>query len=80
MAQHRMSSEAPQTAAREIGRLTILRLTVYYVMAGILIMCLSALLPLGSIGPIPAEPPADMQGTSLVAAPSLVPAHAEEGR
>ena len=62
MAQHRMSSEAAQTAAREIGRLTILRLTVYYVMAGILIMCLSALLPLGSIGPIPAEPPADMQG------------------
>jgi hypothetical protein len=57
-----MSSEAAQTAAREIGRLTILRLTVYYVMAGILIMCLSALLPLGSIGPIPAEPPADMQG------------------
>ena len=62
MAQHRMSSEAAQTAPREIGRLTILRLTVYYVMAGILIMCLSALLPLGSIGPIPAEPPADMQG------------------
>ena len=41
---------------------TVLRLTVYYVMVGILIMCLSALLPQGSIGPIPAEPPADMQG------------------
>ena len=62
MAQHRMSSEAARTAAREIGRLTVLRLTVYYVMVGILIMCLSALLPQGSIGPIPAEPPADMQG------------------
>jgi hypothetical protein len=62
MAQHRMNSEAAQTAAREIGRLTVLRLTVYYVMVGILIMCLSALLPQGSIGPSPAEPPADMQG------------------
>ena len=62
MAQHRMSSQAARTAAREIGRLTVLRLTVYYVMVGILIMCLSALLPQGSIGPIPAEPPADMQG------------------
>ena len=62
MAQHRMSSEAARTAAREIGRLTVLRLTVYYVMAGILLLCLSALLPLGSIGPTPAEPPADMQG------------------
>ena len=62
MAQHRMSSETARTAAREIGRLTVLRLTAYYVMVGILIMCLSALLPLGSIGPVPAEPPADMQG------------------
>jgi hypothetical protein len=62
MAQHRMSGEAARTVPREIGRLTVLRLTVYYVMVGILIMCLSALLPQGSIGPIPAEPPADMQG------------------
>jgi hypothetical protein len=62
MAQHRMSSETARTAAREIGRLTVLRLTAYYVMVGIFIMCLSALLPLGSIGPVPAEPPADMQG------------------
>jgi len=56
------SSEAARAAAREIGRLTVLRLTVYYVMVGILLMCLSALLPQGAIGPIPAEPPADMQG------------------
>jgi hypothetical protein len=62
MAQHRMSSEAAQTVSREIGKLTVLRLTVYYVTVGILIMCLSALLPQGSIGPIPGEPPADMQG------------------
>jgi hypothetical protein len=56
------SSEAARVASREIGRLTVLRLTVYYVMVGILIMCLSALLPQGAIGPIPAEPPDDMQG------------------
>ena len=56
------STEAARAAAREIGRLTVLRLTVYYVMVGILLMCLSALLPQGAIGPIPAEPPADMQG------------------
>jgi hypothetical protein len=56
------SSEAARAAAREIGRLTVLRLTVYYVMVGILLVCLSALLPQGAIGPIPAEPPADMQG------------------
>jgi Domain of unknown function (DUF4956) len=62
MAHHRMSSEAARTVEREIGRLTVLRLTVYYVVAGILITCLSALLPQGSIGPVPAQPPADMQG------------------
>ncbi len=56
------SSEAARVAAREIGRLTVLRLTVYYVMVGILLMCLSALLPQGAIAPVPAEPPADMQG------------------
>jgi Domain of unknown function (DUF4956) len=56
------SGEAARAAAREIGRLTVLRLTVYYVMVGILLMCLSALLPQGAIGPTPAEPPADMQG------------------
>jgi hypothetical protein len=56
------SSEAARDAAREIGGLTVLRLTVYYVMVGILIMCLSALLPQGAIGPVPAQPPADMQG------------------
>lgn len=58
----RKSNEAAHAAAREIGRLTVLRLTGYYVMVGILLVCLSALLPQGAIGPVPAEPPADMQG------------------
>jgi hypothetical protein len=35
---------------------------VYYVTVGILLLCLSALLPQGAIGPTPPQPPADMQG------------------
>jgi hypothetical protein len=58
----RKSSETARAAAREIGRLTVLRLAAYYVMVGILLLCLSALLPQGSIGPTPAQPPSDMQG------------------
>ena len=49
-------------AARGIGRLTLLRLTAYYATAGVLLLCLSALLPQEAIGPTPAEPPADMHG------------------
>jgi hypothetical protein len=63
MAPPRKSSEAARAAAHEIGRLTVLRLTVYYVMVGILLLCLSALLPQEAIGPTPSQPPADMQGT-----------------
>jgi len=62
MMSSRKSNEAAQAAAREIGRLTVLRLTGYYVMAGILLVCLSALLPQEAIGPTPSQPPADMQG------------------
>jgi hypothetical protein len=58
----RKSNDAARAAAREIGRLTVLRLTVYYVMVGILLLCLSALLPQEAIGPTPPQPPADMQG------------------
>ena len=58
----RKTSEAARAAAREIGRLTLLRLTAYYVLVGILLLCLSALLPQGSIGPTPAQPPPDMPG------------------
>jgi hypothetical protein len=58
----RQTAEAARAAAHEIGRLTILRLTVYYVMVGILLLCLSALLPQEAVGPMPSEPPADMRG------------------
>ncbi len=58
----RKSPEAARAAARAIGRVTVLRLTVYYVMVGILLACLSALLPQEAIGPTPSQPPADMQG------------------
>ena len=62
MAPPRKRNDAARAAAREIGRLTVLRLTLYYVMAGILLLCLSALLPQAAIGPTPPQPPADMQG------------------
>lgn len=62
MAPPHKSNEAARAAARVIGRLTVLRLTGYYVMVGILLLCLSALLPQESIGPTPPQPPADMQG------------------
>jgi hypothetical protein len=62
MASSRNSAEAARAAAREIGRLTVLRLTVYYLVAGVLLLCLSALLPQEPIGPTPSQPPADMQG------------------
>jgi Domain of unknown function (DUF4956) len=62
MMSSRKSSEAAHAAAREIGRLTVFRLAGYYVMVGILLLCLSALLPQGAIGPTPPEPPTDMQG------------------
>ena len=58
----RNSSEAARAAAREVGRLTVLRLAVYYAMAGVLLLCLSALLPQAAIGPTPPQPPADMEG------------------
>jgi hypothetical protein len=61
MAAPRRSAEAAR-AARQIGRLTVLRLLVYYVMAGVLLLCLSALLPQEAIGPTPSQPPPDMEG------------------
>lgn len=56
------SAAAARAAAHRIGRLTFLRLTVYYVMVGVLLLCLSALLPQEAIGPTPSQPPPDMQG------------------
>jgi hypothetical protein len=62
MAPSRRSAEAARAAAHHIGRLTVLRLTVYYVMVGVLLACLSALLPQEAIGPTPTQPPPDMEG------------------
>jgi hypothetical protein len=62
MAPPRKSAEAARAAARAIGQLTVLRLTVYYAVVGVLLLCLSALLPQEPIGPTPSQPPADMQG------------------
>ena len=58
----RKNAEAARAAARIVGRVTVLRLTVYYVMVGILLACLSALLPQEAIGPTPSQPPPDMAG------------------
>jgi hypothetical protein len=58
----RKRSEAARAAAREIGRVTVIRLTLYYLVAGVLLLCLSALLPQDAIAPMPGQPPADMQG------------------
>ncbi len=54
---------AAGAAAREIGRVTLLRLTGYYIVAGVLLLCLSALLPQDAIAPMTSsQPPADMAG------------------
>ena len=54
--------EAARAAARDIGRLTVIRLTLYYVMAGVLLLCVSALLPSEAIRPSGDPPPADFTG------------------
>ncbi|MGH7580313.1 MAG: DUF4956 domain-containing protein [Gemmatimonadales bacterium] len=58
----RKSAEAARAAAREIGRLTVIRLALYYLMAGVLLACLSALLPFEAIRPATSQPPADLYG------------------
>ncbi len=62
MARSRKSAEAARIAARHVGRLTVLRLTAYYAVVGVLLLCLSALLPQEPIGPTPSQPPPDMAG------------------
>jgi hypothetical protein len=62
MTSPRTSADAARTAARMIGRLTVLRLVVYYAVVGVLLLCLSALLPQEPLGQTPAQPPADMSG------------------
>ncbi len=58
----RKTSEAALAAKREIGRVTVMRLTVYYLVAGVFLICLSALLPQEAVAPTADQPPADMQG------------------
>jgi hypothetical protein len=58
----RKTSEAARAAAREIGRVTVIRLTLYYLVAGVFLLGLTALLPQGAIAPTTGQPPADMQG------------------
>jgi hypothetical protein len=59
---NRNTREAARAAVREVGRLTVIRLTLYYLLAGVLLLCLSALLPQEALPPPAGEPPADMQG------------------
>jgi hypothetical protein len=56
------ASEAARAAAREIGRLTVIRLTLYYLVAGVLLLGLSAMLPQDPIAATTGQPPADMDG------------------
>jgi hypothetical protein len=58
----RKASESARAAAHEIGRVTVFRLTVYYLLAGVLLLALTALIPQGAISPTSGEPPADIPG------------------
>lgn len=57
----RKSSEAARAAAREIGRVTVIRLALYYLVAGVLLLGLSAMLPQNPITQATDQPPAGMQ-------------------
>jgi Domain of unknown function (DUF4956) len=54
--------EVSQRAQRTIGRVTLVRLTVYYVCAGAALLLMTGLFPLGPSGPAQAAPPTDMGG------------------
>ena len=62
MAPSRGRARTARAAVREIGRLTVLRLTAYYAVVGVLLACLSALFPQEAIRRSPSQPPPDMQG------------------
>jgi uncharacterized protein DUF4956 len=54
--------ELSQSARREIGRVTVVRLAVYYVCAGAALLLITGLFPHGPAGPVQAAPPTDMGG------------------
>jgi hypothetical protein len=59
----RKTAGTAQAAAREIGRVTVIRLTLYYLIAGGLLLVLSGLLPQDAIRPLASTPPpSDMEG------------------
>ena len=58
----RKAQDSARAAVREIGRVTILRLTIYYFVAGVLLICLSVLIPNDAVPPVPVQPPADLAG------------------
>jgi hypothetical protein len=58
----RKASESARAAAHEIGRVTVFRLTVYYLLAAVLLLALSALIPQGPLAPTSGQPPADLPG------------------
>lgn len=58
----RKALDPARGAVRKIGRVTVIRLTLYYVVAGTLLLSLSALVPQNAVAPTTAQPPADMQG------------------
>jgi len=51
-----------RTAQRSIGRITLVRLTVYYLCAGAVLLLITGLFPVGPTGPAQAAPPTDMGG------------------
>lgn len=63
MAKKGFDTREARAAVREIGRVTLLRLVLYYVCAGAVLLLLSALLPQGPIfaGGV-GQPPADLEG------------------
>jgi hypothetical protein len=51
-----------RTAQRQIGRVTLVRLTLYYLCAGAVLLLITGLFPVGPTGPTQAAPPTDMGG------------------
>jgi hypothetical protein len=54
--------ELSQRAQRKIGRVTVVRLAVYYVSAGLALLLINGLFPVGPAGPAQPPPPTDMGG------------------